>query len=325
MDISLFKTFIAVVKNKSISKASETVYLTQPAVTKQIKLLEQLYDKKLFDRSQKREIRLTDEGRQLLDYANRILGLFNESLISIGEKEGPIKGSLHIATNLTLGIYVLPRFIKFFRDSHPQIRIEMTLDNTEQVIRSLKKKDVHFGFTGITPEDPAILSYPFFRDRLHVVMGAKGGIASNAVRWRDLQKLPFIRRELGSDIRATYEVWLKDRSIDLAPQIELNNTEAIKSFLAYGLGFSILPWCSIENDVRHNFLKVVSVPHFSPIQTYNICILKEKKFSLPEKVFLEFIFSGLESGQTPLSLDRTPLGDGSGSKPEKTLNSSERR
>lgn len=312
MDISLFKTFIAVAKNKSVSKASETVYLTQPAVTKQIKVLEQLYDKKLFDRSQKREIRLTDEGRQLLDYANRIIGLYNESLISVGGEEGPIKGSLHIATNLTLGIYVLPRFIKFFRDSHPQITIEMVLDNSERVIRSLKRKDVHFGFIGTTPEDPSILSYPFFKDRLHVVIGTKGGILGNAVRWRDLEKIPFIERESGSDIRTTYEEWLKERSLDLTPQIQLNNTEAIKSFLAHGLGFSILPWCCIENDVRHNFLKVLSVPHFSPAQTYNICLLKERKFSAPEKVFLEFIFSGLESSQTPYGLNLTvpKLGDG---------------
>jgi LysR family transcriptional regulator, transcriptional activator of the cysJI operon len=303
MDIGLFKTFIAVVKNKSISKASETIYLTQPAVTKQIQLLEQLYDNKLFDRSHKKEIRLTDEGRQLLDYANRIIGLFNESLISIGEKEGSAKGSLHIATNLTLGIYVLPRFIKFFRDSYPQIQIEMTLENTEQVIRTLKKKDVHFGFIGITPEDPSILSYPFFQDRLQVVMGSKGGFSKNVVRWKDLYDIPFIGREVGSDIRTTYEGWLQERTIDLTPQIELNNTEAIKSFLAYGLGFSILPRCSIEHDVRHNFLRVLSVPHFSPIQTYNICLLKEKKFSVPEKVFLEFIFSGLEPGHTSINLD----------------------
>jgi DNA-binding transcriptional LysR family regulator len=323
MDIGLFKTFIAVVKNKSISRASETLYLTQPAVTKQIKLLEQLYDKKLFDRSQKRELRLTDAGRQLLDYANRIIGLLNESLIALGETDGSIKGSLHISTNLTLGIYVLPRFIKFFRDSYPQIRIEMTLENTEQVIRSLKKKDVHFGFIGITPEDPTIVSYPFFKDRLQVVMGAKGGIATKALRWKDLEKIPFIGREIGSDIRTTYEEWLKERSIDLVPQIELNNTEAIKSFLAYGLGFSILPWCSIEHDVRHNFLKVLSVPHFNPIQTYNICILKEKKFSSPEKVYLEFIFSGLESG-LPLGQDFPALGHGGG-KPEKKLTPSERR
>jgi DNA-binding transcriptional LysR family regulator len=316
MDISLFKTFIAVVKNKSISKASETIYLTQPAVTKQIKLLEQIYDKKLFDRSRKREIRLTDEGRQLLEYANRILGLYNESLISIGEKEGLIRGSLHIATNLTLGIYVLPRFIKFFRDSYPQIQIEMTLENTDHVVRSLKKKDVHFGFIGITPEDSTILSYPFFKDRLHTVIGAKEGGAKKVMRWKDLEKIPFIGREIGSDIRVTYEAWLQERTIDLTPQIVLNNTEAIKSFLAYGLGFSILPWCSIEHDVRHNFLKVLSVPHFNPVQTYNICLLKEKKFSTPEKVFLEFVFSGLESGKTPLSSDLPLPGQGNGRQKE---------
>lgn len=324
MSISLFKTFIAVVKNKSMSKAGEALYLTQPAVTKQIKLLEQLYDRKLLDRSQKREIRLTDEGRQLLDYANRIIGLYNESLISIGEKKGPIRGFLHIATNLTLGIYVLPRFIKFFRDSYPRIQVEMTLENTEQVIRSLKKKDSHFGFIGITPEDPTISCYPFFQDRLQVVMGARRGGFKNMVRWKDLEKIPFIGREIGSDIRTTYEEWFKERAIDLAPQIELNNTEAIKSFLAYGLGFSILPGCCIEQDVRHNFLKVLSVPHFSPVQTYNICLLKEKRFSTPEKVFLEFIFSGLESGQTPLTPDLPLPGQGNG-RQKKAVNPSERQ
>ena len=324
MDISLFKTFIAVVKNKSISKASESLYLTQPAVTKQIKLMEQVYDKKLFDRSQKREIRLTDEGRLLLDYANRIIGLFNESLLSISDKEGLIKGSLHIVTNLTLGVYVLPRFIKFFRDSHPQIQIEMTLENTENVIRSLKKKDAHFGFIGITPDDQSIISYPFYHDRLHVVIGARGGGSRNVIRWKDLEKIPFIGREIGSDIRTTYEAWLQERTIDLTPQIVLNNTEAIKSFLANGLGFSILPWCSIEHDVRHNFLKVLSVPHFSPIQTYNVCLPKEKRFSTPEKVFLEFIFSGLESGQTPLA-PNLPLPGKANDREKKGVNPSERQ
>jgi DNA-binding transcriptional LysR family regulator len=179
----------------------------------------------------------------------------------------------------------------------------MTLENTEQVIRSLKKKDVHFGFIGITTDDPSILSYPFFQDRLHVVVGTKAGIVKKAVRWKDLEKIPFIGREIGSDIRTTYEQWFRERKIDLAPQIEINNTEAIKSFLAYGLGFSILPWVCIEHEVRHNFLKTLSVPYFNPIQTYTLCLLKGRKYSNPEKLFLEFIFTGLESRGKPVVPD----------------------
>ena len=139
-------------KLKSISRASESLYLTQPAITKQIQLLEQEYNKKLFDRSHK-ELRLTEEGKILLDYANRILVIYNESFSSLSEKAGQIKGTLQIAASLTTGIYILPRFIKFFRDAYPQIKIEMSLDNTANVLKALKKEDIHFGFIGINPED----------------------------------------------------------------------------------------------------------------------------------------------------------------------------
>ena len=81
-------------------------------------------------------------------------------------------------------------------------------------------------------------------------------------RWKGLEEIPFIGREKGSDIRTTYENWFKQRVVSFMPAIELNNTEAIKSFLSYNMGFSILPWSTVEQEVKLGLLRVVSVPTF---------------------------------------------------------------
>lgn len=130
MDISLFKTFIIVAKHKSISTASEKAYLSQPAVTKQIKALEHEYGIQLFERKTKK-MALTEEGKHLLDYAHRIVDLFNESKISILEKSGQVTGILKMGVNLTLGIHVLPRLVRVFSDTYPDLKIEVFMDNTE--------------------------------------------------------------------------------------------------------------------------------------------------------------------------------------------------
>jgi LysR family transcriptional regulator, transcriptional activator of the cysJI operon len=292
LNIEIFKSFITVAKLKSISKASELLFLTQPAITKQIQYLEQEYNKQLFDRSHK-ELRLTEEGEILLDFANRILGLYNESFISLSEKAGQLKGILQIAASLTTGIYILPRFIKFFREAYPQIRIEMSLDNTDRVLKSLKKEDIHFGFIGINPQDPSVLLHSFYQDKLTVVVGP-GSKIMKVTRWKDLEGIPFIGREKGSDIRSTYENWFKERIVSFNPAIELNNTEAIKSFLSYNMGFSILPWSSVEQEINSGALRAVSVPHFNPIQDYYVCFLKKRNLSTLEKVFVEHLFQGIE-------------------------------
>lgn len=298
MNIDLFKSFIAVAKLKSISRASESLYLTQPAITKQIQLLEQKYNKTLFDRSHK-EIKLTEEGKTLLEFANRIIGLYNESIASLSERGEHPRGTLQIAASLTIGIYILPRFIKFFMDAYPLIKIEMTLYNTDQVLKSLKKGEIHFGFIGINSDDPMILLSSFYQDKLTVVVGPRSKINKRVSRWKELEGIPFIGREKGSDIRTTYENWFTERIVSLTPTIELNSSEAIKSFLSYNIGFSILPWCVVEQEVRLGLLRTISVPHFNPQQTYHVCLLKKRSLSILEKIFLEQVFQGIELGNPP--------------------------
>jgi DNA-binding transcriptional LysR family regulator len=294
METDLFVTFIAVAKHKSVSRASEEIYLTQPAVTKQIKALERIYDIELFDRKQNKML-LTPDGKHLLEYAYQFLSLLNKSKISVNERSGPLTGTLKIAVNLTLGIYIMPKLIKLFSDLHGHLRFEVFLDNTENVIKGVKRNDVNFGLIGIDLEDALIVNHLFYQDRINLVVWRGLGI-KKVYSWKELEKLPFIQREKGSDIRESYEQWLKEKRINLKPVMELNNTEAIKRCIQYGIGFSLLPSCTIEQEIQSGLLRVVSAPYLDLIQRYYICHYRHKKFSKAEKTFLEFLFEAIDSG-----------------------------
>jgi DNA-binding transcriptional LysR family regulator len=218
----------------------------------------------------------------------------------LNEQRGQVKGTLRFGVNLTLGIYVLPRFIKLFGDVYPDLKFEMFMDNTDHVIKAIKRGDVNLGFIGVVPNELSLAIHPFYRDQLKVVIGPKLGLKKRATTWKELEKIPFIGREKGSDIRDTYEEWFKDRPVKLASKMELNNTEAIKLSIQCGLGFSILPWCTIEQEVRRGLLRTLSVPHFDPIQQFYVSHYKGKKFSKPERMFLEYIFKFIEKGELTL-------------------------
>jgi DNA-binding transcriptional LysR family regulator len=129
-----------------------------------------------------------------------------------------------------------------------------------------------------------------------VVIGEDYKLKKKALRWQELLEVPFIGRERGSDIRTTYEGWFEQKGIKVKPAIELNSTEAIKSAVQAGLGFSILPWCTVEQDVRSGLLRVLSLPYFSVVQDFYICHFVNRTFSRVEKAFLEAIFNRLSFG-----------------------------
>lgn len=295
MDIDLLKTFISVIKFKSIAKACEEIYLTQPAASKRIKLLEQHYGVKVFERINKKLL-LTDEGKLLLDYAYRMVNLYNESMESISKEDKEVKGSLKIVSNLALGIYVLPKLINSFYNIYPNLNIELFSCNTEHIINDVKHGNANFGFIGKDPKDPLIVIYPFYKDKLKVVVGPRSEINKRAVSWKELGSLPFLQREKGSDIRAACEQEFEKMGIEMSRRVEFNSTESIKTFLQCGKGFSILPWSTIEHEVRFGLLYVVKVPHFDFDQNHYICHQKNKTFLRPERVFFQFIFNIIESG-----------------------------
>lgn len=293
MDLDVLKTFVAVAKYGSISIASEEVYLTQPAVTKQIKFLEEHYGAKLFDRGNK--FKLTEEGAVLLDYANEVLKTYHESMMAVNESKDQVRGILRFGANLTMGIYILPELIKRFCESYSEIKIEVVLHNTDNIIRAIKHKDIGFGFISAHVKEPLIANHVFFEDKIAIVLGPSLSKSGKCVDWKHLQSLEFIGRERGSDIREITEQWLRTRNIVLRPKMELNSTEAIKRCVQCGIGFSLLPRCTVAEEINLGLLREVSAPYFDLPQESSICHYKGRRFSKVEKIFLEFVLEAVEA------------------------------
>ena len=293
MDISIYKTFTLVAKYGSMSIAGEELYLTQPAVTKQIKYLEELYGMKLFERGSK--LKLTEEGNMLLTYAHQIINTYNESLTAMREFGDEMIGTLKFGSNLTLGIYVIPKLIQQFSSIYPKINLDIFLHNTEQIVKAVRQKEINFGFISAEIKESKIKRHLFYEDKMTIVVGKPLGLQTDIVGWDMLQELPFITRERGSDIREAVEKWLKQRDIRLQPKLELNNTEAIKECVRYGFGFSFLPKCTVEHELKLGILNEIEAPYFEAIQEFHICHYAGREFSKPEKIFLEFLFEAVKS------------------------------
>jgi len=302
MNLDLLKTLIVVAKHRNISKASEELYRTPPAITKQIQALEEEYGIQIFEKRAKKRI-LTEDGKLLLNYAKRFIDLANESKEAFSEDNGRVTGTLKIATIFAVGVYILPKLIRSFSDKYPDLEVNIELNNSDNVIRAVKRHDANFGFIGKKLDDPLTNLHLFYRDRICLVTGAAQSIKNKKMTWKEVEGLTFIRRERGSDIRDATDLWLKERNISLRAKMELNDTEAIKECLKCGIGFSLLPQSTIQNDVKRGFIRVVSVPHLNLTQSYYICHYRDKSFSKSEKVFLKFLFQAIDSGTTSPASD----------------------
>ncbi|MGC8492182.1 MAG: LysR family transcriptional regulator [Syntrophobacteraceae bacterium] len=286
MNIRYFKTFIAVAESGGISKVRESLYLTQPAITKQIRILEEEYNKELFKRTPK-EIILTEDGKHLLAFAKRIVEVYDDSISSLRHGHEEQKEIITISSNHTTGIYILPRFLTLFIDNFSNLNIEMNLSDNDEVVKTLKSGRAHFGFVGVDPGDSSIRTSAFYRDQLTIVAGKKAA-PRKITSPHQLLEVPFVGLHKNSEIWSAYSSWFKKKDVELHPKIELNNIEAVKSFLCCNMGYSILPLCTVEKDIKLGLLERFCTQEFSPFQSYYLCYINQKKPSRIRRLFQDY-------------------------------------
>ena len=287
MNFNQLRIFYSVAKNKSVTLAAKELYLTQPAVSIQIHLLEDDYGVKLFNRSGK-GITTTEEGNLLFSYAEKILNLSDETDEALRQIKSLERGKVKIGSGRTIGAYYLPQLIESFRLKYPNIGIQMDIGSSSQVIEGILSFRNDIGFIGTDYFNKNLVVIPFTKDRLVLIIPPGHELThKRVISYKDLSGQKMIMREKGSGTRKLIENELIKRKVPTETIMELGSNEAIKHAVEAGLGISIISNNVIKREKDQGRVRVL---HFSNNQDIimNIYIIyhKDKYLSPLLKTFL---------------------------------------
>lgn len=245
--------FRAVAEQLSFRKAAEELYLTQPAVSLQIKALEEDLGAQLFDRTGA-HIKLTAAGRVLLDYAGQVNSLLVHAERDIASLSGEHSGKLALGASTTIAQYVLPRLLGEFRREHPRVYPTLISGNTEHIVEAVRKQKIALGFIEGPARSRDVRTEPFLEDELVLIASTAHEWAErNSVSCSEIAATPLLMREHGSGTRHVVEMALERQGAkrsSLHIVMELDSTEAIKSAVEAGLGIGFVSHWAIAKDLR---------------------------------------------------------------------------
>ena len=247
--------FRAVAEQLSFRKAAEELYLTQPAVSLQIKALEEDLGVQLFDRSGT-HITMTRAGRVLLDYAAQVNVLLVQAEHKIATLSGEHSGQLALGASTTIAQYLLPRLLGEFCREHPRVHPTLISGNTEQIVEALVQQKIVLGFIEGPARNREVKTEPFLEDELALIASTAHEWAErNSVSCSEISSIPLLMRERGSGTRHVIEMALERQGVkrsSLHIVMELDSTEAIKSAVEAGLGIGFVSRWAMAKDVRRD-------------------------------------------------------------------------
>ncbi len=295
------QVFHAVAKHLSFTKAADALFMTQPAVTFQIKQLEEYYNTRLFDRAQGR-ITLTPAGSTALDYAERILALSAELEARLKDMSGQAGGSLLIGGSMTIGEYLLPQLIGEFKARFPAVVPMLFVGNSEAVQDRVAERTLDLGFIEGDSHLSSLLSEVCCEDELQVVCAPTHPLAKEPFALpASLTQYPYIGREAGSGTRAVIDRYLQKTGVppdSLNVVVELGSPEALKGLVATGLGFAIMSRVIVAKELELG--QLVQIPLRPPlIRNFSAVYPKERFHSKVVSSFLQFARVRLAHMQPP--------------------------
>ena len=284
------QVFHAVARQSSFTKAAETLFMTQPAVTFQIKQLEEHFNTRLFDRGHGK-ISLTPAGEVVLEYAERILSLSAELDTRVSELTGEVQGLLLIGASMTIAEFMLPRILGEFKSAFPSVKARLTVANSETVEQGVAAHSLDIGLIEAPSHLAGLSTEECCEDELQVVCAPAHPLAKlKSVMPKHLLQHPYISREPGSGTREVTDSYL--RRAGLAPEglnivMELGSPDAIKGVVETGLGFAIMSKVIVAKERQLGAL--VALP-LAPRLTRTLSLVypKEKFRSRLVTSFVEF-------------------------------------
>jgi len=280
--MTIFRTVCGVGYN--LTKAAETLHMTQPAVSLAIKELEQYYGVQLFDRIGRR-LQITAAGQHFLQYATHISDLFSD--METGLRDWDSKGILRIGASITIGSQFLPGYVKAFTDICPGIDVRVTVEQSERLEQKLLANELDFALIEGIAHEPNIVSEAYMEDHLSVICGAKKGWAQGqTISKEEFQKQRFLLREKGSGTREVFEREIAQAGMHITPAWEAMSTTALVNAAINGLGIAVLPHRMILPALRQKLISTVNVEGLSFKRSFYIIHHKDKLLTASAKRFI---------------------------------------
>jgi DNA-binding transcriptional LysR family regulator len=279
--------FYKISELKSVTKASEELFLTQPAVSIQLKKFQDQFKNPLFE-VVGRKIYITEFGEEIAKAAAIVL----EDLQSLNYKalsfQGELAGKLKISI-VSTAKYAMPYFLADFIGKHTSVDLVMDVTNKAEVVRSLESNDVDFAMVSTIPKNLKIDRVQLMENKLYLVGGRQYKHVSDDLSPKIFEQLPLIYREQGSATRNAMERFIASHKISTYKKMELTSNEAVKQAVVAGLGFSIVPLIGIKNELVNGDLQIIPVKDLPIVTNWNLIWLSSKNLSSIAKHFVEHI------------------------------------
>ncbi|MEO5986267.1 MAG: LysR substrate-binding domain-containing protein, partial [Candidatus Limnocylindria bacterium] len=288
------RIFRTVADLASFSRAAESLHLSQPGVSHQVKALADAVGGPVLEVIG-RSVQTTEIGRLLYEHATRILAEFEHADRALDELHGLRRGTLRVSGDTTVGIYVLPDVLGAFKAAHPGVEVRLDVGNREHVYQQIIDGESDFAVVGRLRDRPSVplATQPFLPNELIAIVAPSHPLAESArVSMARFGREPFIVRELGSGTRETADEALARTKVPVRIVMELASNGAIKRAVAGGLGVAIVSRHSVSLELRLGLVVEVPVTGFPLHRQWHLVHPSGRRLGPVGTAFLEFIDAG---------------------------------
>ena len=288
IDLHQLKIFHSVARYLSYSRAGEALSLSQPAVSRRVANLEASLGVELFAR-RGRQITLTDAGRCLYDYADRIFNLAEQAARTVAQFKDLEQGEVLVGASSTVGRYVLPGMLQSFRQQYPGIKISLRLGNSAEIEKLIVVGTIDLGFTGRPVQNPNLHMEPYLADELVLIIPPDHPFQKRReVLIGDLAHQTLIWREEGSATRSVTEAYLRKHHLKAAQVMEIGDTEAIKRMVMAGTGVSFVSRYAVATELSTNLLKTAPGGEMKIARHFYLAFAKDRYLCPATLAFLNY-------------------------------------
>lgn len=281
------EVFLKITQTKSITKAAEQLHLTQPAVSIQLKNLQDQFEIPLTEIIG-RQLYVSEFGKEIAIAAENILNQVYAINYKTLAYKGQLTGRLKISV-VSTGKYVIPYFLADFLKQHQGIELMLDVTNKSKVIESLENNEIDFALVSVLPKHMNVEKIELMQNKLYLVGNLDKKFKSKINDISIFEDIPLIYREVGSGTRNVMEQFLQKNNIKSQKKMELASNEAVKQAVIAGLGYSIMPQIGLKNEIAQGELQIIPVKGFPINSTWNLIWMKHKQFSPVATAYLEYL------------------------------------